>query len=469
MPRPPRPPGPPQRLFTGSFRDFRRDLLTFLQESAELYGDVVYFRLGRRPCVLVNHPDLIESVLVKHSRNFIKPFAFEFTRPVLGNGLLTSEGDFWLRQRRLAAPAFRMERIVSYAPQMVEATTRMLAGWRDGQTRDIHADMMSLTLDIVATTLFGADLSDESQNISVALKAVLRSFSASFNRTIPLPNWIPTRRNRQTRAAVTELNRIVQSLIDERRRDDRPRNDLLSMMIRARDVDGSRMSDAQVADEARTFLLAGHETTAIALSWSFFLLASHPPVEAELRAELDEVLAGRLPEAADLERLKFSEAVAREAMRLYPPAFIIGREPIEDFELGGYTIPAGTTVFMSPFVMQRDGRFFDHPGDFEPRRWLDHRAAALPKMAYFPFGGGPRICIGNLFAMMESVLILATVAGRWSMRLVPGHPIALSPVFTLRPRMGIKVVVSKRDAGEQTARRAPTAPARGPDGRRTVC
>ncbi len=455
MPRPPRPPGPPQRLLTGNFREFRRDLLTFLEESARRYGDVVYFRLGRRPCVLVNHPELIESVLVKNSRNFIKPFAFEFTRPVLGNGLLTSEGDFWLRQRRLAAPAFRMERIVSYGPEMVDATTRMLALWRDGQTRDIHADMMSLTLDIVATTLFGADLSDESQNISVALKAVLRSFSASFNRTIPWPNWIPTRRNRETRAAVARLNRIVQSLVDERRRDDRPRNDLLSMMIRARDDDGSRMSDAQVADEARTFLLAGHETTAIALSWSWYLLASHPQAEAELRSELDEVLAGRLPEPGDLERLKFTDAVVREAMRLFPPAFIIGREPLADFELGGYTIPAGTTVFMSPYVMQRDGRFFDHPGEFEPRRWLDQRAAALPKMAYFPFGGGPRICIGNLFAMMESVLILATVASGWTMRLVSGHPIALSPVFTLRPRMGIKVVVSKRDSAGQQACRAP--------------
>jgi cytochrome P450 len=429
---------------TGNFAAFRRDVLGFLQATVRDYGDVAGFCLGRRPCVLVSHPDLIESVLVKNNRNFIKPFAFRFTRAVLGNGLLTSEGDFWLRQRRLAAPAFRAERVAGYGPDMVAAAGRMLDTWHDGQTRDIHADMMQVTLDIVAQTLFGADVSDQSHEVDVALRGVLRSFSASFNRTIPLPRWLPTPGNRRARAAVRSLNQVVQRLIDERRSDQRPRRDLLSMLLEARDEDGSRMTDDQLADEARTFLLAGHETTAITLSWTWFLLASHPRVQAELADELDAVLGGRLPESGDLPRLKVAERIIQEAMRLYPPAFIIGREALADFELGGYSIPAGTTVFMSPWVVHRDARFFDSPATFKPERWAGEQIAALPKMAYFPFGGGPRVCIGNAFAMLESVLLLSTIAQRWSIALVEDHPIRLSPVFTLRPKFGIQVVVSQR-------------------------
>jgi len=398
--------------------------------------------------VLVNHPELIEAVLVKNSRNFIKPFAFRFTRPVLGNGLLTSEGDYWLLQRRLAAPAFRAERIAAYGPDMVAACRQAIDSWQDGQTRDIHADMMQLTLDIVARTLFGADVADESHEVEASLRGVLRAFSNSFNRTIPLPNWIPTPGNRRARAAVRGLNRVVQKIIDRRRREDQPRQDLLSMLLAARDEgDGRGMSDEQLADEARTFLLAGHETTAISLSWSFYLLATHPRAQAKLHRELHDVLGDRLPEVSDLARLEFADQVVREAMRLYPPAFIIGREPLADFELGGYIIPAGTTVFMSPWVMHRDERFFERAGEFLPERWAGDLAATLPKMAYFPFGGGPRICIGNAFAMMESVLLLSTIARGWSMRLVGDHPIALSPVFTLRPKFGIKVILAKRTPG----------------------
>jgi cytochrome P450 len=426
--------------------------LGFLTRIARQYGDVTWFRLGRRPCILINHPDLIENVLVKNNRNFIKPFAFQFTRPVLGNGLLTSEGEFWKRQRRLAAGAFRGDRISGYGPDMVAATVRMLDTWQDGQTRDIHADMMQVTLDIVATTLFGADVTDQSHEIDESLRSVLRAFGASFNRMAPLPSWFPMLGKRRARAAVRGLNGVVQRLIDERRRDSQPRNDLLSMMLNARDEDdGSQMTDLQLADEARTFLLAGHETTALTLSWSFYLLANHPQAQAQLQTELQSVLGDRLPEVADIPRLKFAEQIVLEAMRLYPPAFMIGREPLADCELGGYTIPAGTTIFMSPWVMHHDERFYERPERFEPERWVGERAAALPKMAYFPFGGGPRICIGNTFAMMESVLLLTTIVQGWSLRLVADHPIKLSPVLTLRPRYGIKVVVSKRPQGSAAA------------------
>jgi cytochrome P450 len=448
MKSPTRPPGPPQRLLTGSFREFRSDLLGFLERSARQYGDVVSFRLGRRPCLLISHPDLIESVLVKNSRNFIKPFAFRFTRAVLGNGLLTSEGSFWLRQRRLAAGAFQAERIAGYGPDMVSAAVRMLANWRDGETRDVHADMMQVTLDIVARTLFGADVTEQSDEIGESLLLAIRSFGTNFSRRIPLPSWVPTRGNRKARAAVKALNGVVRQIIERRRHETQPRTDLLSMMLHARDEDGSQMTDEQLLDEVRTFLLAGHETTAITLSWTLYLLANHPREQAAVQAELDAVLAGRLPEVGDLARLPVTTRVVQEAMRLYPPAFMIGRENTCEIELGGYTIPAGTTIFMSQWVMHRDGRFYDRPQQFDPGRWATEAIRSLPKMAYFPFGAGPRVCIGNSFAMMESVLLLATIAGRWSLEPVADHPIRLAPVLTLRPRYGIKVVLHRRPTAE---------------------
>jgi cytochrome P450 len=449
----PRPPGPPQRLFTGNFREFYTDLLGFFSRCAKEYGDVTYFRLGRRPCLLVNHPELIEQILVKQNRNFKKPFPFRFTRQVLGNGLLTSEGQFWLRQRRLAAGAFHSERVNAYGSDMTDATLRMLEAWQDGQTRDIHADMMHVTLDIVARTLFGTDITEQSHDIGESLLLALRSFSTNFGRRLPLPSWIPTAGNRRARAAVRGLNEVVQQIVQQRRREGVPRKDLLSMMLHARDEDdGSQMTDAQLADEARTFLLAGHETTAISLSWSFYLLATHPEIQAALGEELDRVLGGRLPTAADIPELKLTERIVLEAMRLYPPAFTIGREPLEEFQLGPYTVSAGTTIFMSQWVMHRDERYYERPDEFAPDRWLPERSAGRPKMAYFPFGGGPRVCIGNTFAMLESRLVLATIAQQWTMRLVPGQEIRLSPVLTLRPRYGIRVILSRRDADPATPR-----------------
>lgn len=457
MKKPLRPPGPPGRLFTGNFREFYSDLLGFFTRCAQDYGDIVFFRLGRRPCLLVNHPDLIEQIVVKQNKNFIKPFPFRFTRKVLGNGLLTSEGPFWLRQRRLAAGAFHAERIAGYASDMVGSTARMLDGWQDGQTRDVHADMMQVTLDIVARTLFGADVTDQSHDIGESLLLALRSFSANFGRRLPLPGWIPTAGNRRARAAVRGLNEVVQQIVLQRRREDTPRKDLLSMMLHARDEDGSQMTDSQLADEARTFLLAGHETTAISLSWSFYLLATHPAIQQQLFEELDRVLDGRPPTAEDLLQLKLTERVVLEAMRLFPPAFTIGREPVADFELGPYTVPAGTTIFMSQWVMHRDARYYEQPEAFDPDRWLPERAATRPKMAYFPFGGGPRVCIGNTFAMQESMLVLATIASQWSMRLVPGQEIRLSPVLTLRPRYGIRVELTRRHRGPEEREPRPRA------------
>lgn len=439
-----RPPGPRQRLLSGSFPEFRRDTLTFLEHCARDFGDIATFRLAHRRCIFINHPDLIDQVLVKNNRNFIKPFAFRFTKAVLGNGLLTSEGSFWLRQRRLAAPAFKPERINSYGADMVAATLRMMSSWTDGETRDIHADMMHLTLDVVARTLFGTDVTDQSEDIGESLLLALRSFANNFARNVPLPAWVPTRGNRRSRAAVRSLNRIVHQIIDTRRRDPEHRGDLLSMMMHARDEDGSQMSDNQLADEARTFMLAGHETTAIALTWSWFLLAQHPEIQAALGEELDRVLGDRPPQVGDLAQLKLTEQIFLETMRLYPPVFLIGREAVGDCEIGGYPIAGGTTVFMSQWVMHHDARFYSQPEEFRPERWTDENSKKLPKMAYFPFGGGPRVCIGNTFAMMEGTLLLATIAQRYRVELAANQQIRLSPLLTLRPRYGIKVILHPR-------------------------
>ena len=451
-----RPPGPPQRLFSGSFREFRRDSLNFMRHCASDYGDIVWFRFGRRPIILVSDPEMIETVLVKQSRNFIKHFALRLTRFVLGNGLLTSEGDFWLRQRRLSAPAFHAQRIASYGPDMVAAATRNIAAWREGQTRDIHADMMQLTLDIAAKTFFGADVSDESREVDVAIRTALESFAKRLNRTIPLPVWMPLPRNRKFHAALRALNQVVQKIIDQRRAETTPRNDLLSILIHARDEDdGSSMTDEQLADEARTFLLAGHETTALVLSWSFYLLARNPQAQARLAAELQTVLGDRAPAVADLPQLKVAEQVVLESMRMFPPAFVIGREALEDFELGEYTIPRGTTILMSQWVVHHDPRWYDRPEQFEPERWSSERMKTLPKMAYFPFGGGPRICIGNTFAMMESVLVLSEIMRSWSVAPAGDEPLVLSPIVTLRPRNPVRVVLSRRPS---TAHRGQALP-----------
>jgi cytochrome P450 len=439
------PPGPKGHLLWGKLREFRRDMLGFWTDCAREYGDVSAFRLGGRRCVLVNHPDLIEEVLVTNARNFIKHFALRMSPVLLGRGLLTSEGDFWLRQRRLAQPAFSRHRIAAYGDVMVRYTERLLAAWKDGEERDLHADMMQLTLEIGAKTLFDADVTADAHDVGEALETSLDHFAASFKSLFRWPLYVPTPANQRLKEAIRRLDAIIFRFIKQRRATPADKDDLLSMLLRARDeADGSRMTDRQLRDEMMTLFLAGHETTAIALAWTWYLLAAHPDAAARLTEELDQVLAGRAPTVADLPRLRFTEHVVLESMRLYPPAYVIGREPLEDCIIGGYEVPAGRTVFMSQWVMHRDPRFFDEPESFLPERWSDERIKLLPKYAYFPFGGGPRICIGNNFALMEACLILATMARQWRFTLTPGFPVAPLPLMTLRPAHGIKGTVQRR-------------------------
>jgi len=427
-------------------------MLAFYTRMARDYGDISAFRFGPRKLVLLNHPDLIEHVLLTENRNFTKHFALHLLRPTLGNGLILSEGDFWLRQRRLVQPAFARQRIEAYAPIFVEHAERMLAGWRDGQSRDLHNDMMKLTLGIVAKTLLDVDTGDQADAVSEAADGIMVDFNSRFLSAFPPPFWLPHPRNLALKRHVRRLDAIILKVIGERRAEKCDHGDLLSLLIEARDEgDNTGMTDRQLRDEVMTMFLAGHETTANALSWTWYLLAQHPQAEARLHAELESVLGGRSPTAADVPRLPYTEQVILESMRLYPPAYVIGRQPIHDCAIGGYHVPAGASVLISQWVLHRDPRYFERPEEFDPDRWSDGLIRRQPKYTYLPFGGGPRACIGNSFAMLEAVLAVATVASRFRFQLVPGAPVVPWASITLRPRHGLQVVVQRRPGPPATA------------------
>ncbi|HWP28608.1 MAG TPA: cytochrome P450, partial [Chloroflexota bacterium] len=346
----------------------------------------------------------------------------------------------------LIQPAFHRQQLAAYSEIMVACTEQLLATWRDGEVRDIHQEMMRLTLQIVARALFGADVADEAAVVDEALRVALERFGTRLSSlAFLLPDTLPTPDNWGFLRAARRLDAIVYRIIAARRASGADRGDLLSILLRARDeADGGGMTDRQLHDEVMTLLLAGHETTAIALSWTWYLLSQHPAVEARLLAELQAVLGGRAPTAEDLPRLPYTEWVLWEALRLYPPAWALAREAVQDCEIGGYPVPAGTIVVMSQWLLHRDPRYFDAPERFLPERWADGLAKRLPRYAYFPFGGGPRLCIGAGFASLEAALVLATVLPRFRLTLVPGHPIALWPSVTLRPRYGIRMVLHRR-------------------------
>jgi cytochrome P450 len=439
------PPGPKGRLFTGHLHALRGDRLAFYTRCVREYGDVVALRFFTRPILLLSHPDLVESVLVTQARHFTKHFALRFNPEVFGQGLLTSEGDFWLRQRRLIQPAFDRQHLVSFAVDMVAATQRLLGRWSPGQTVDVQTEMMRLTLDIAAQTLFGIDATADAGAVSSAMAVLQESFLAQFLRSVPLPMWVPTPLNFRRRRAVRRLDDVIYRFIARCRAGGEQRGDLLSLLLAARDEgDGRGMTDKQVRDEALTLFLAGHETTALALSWTWYLLATNPEAQARVVQEWQEILHGRNPTADDVPRLRNTRAVVQEALRLYPPAFAFGREARQECRLGDYRVPRGMTVLMSPWVLHRDSRWWDQPEVFRPERWLEGHPAKTPKYAYVPFGGGPRLCIGNQFALLEAVLVLATLGQRYRFTMVPGHPVVPSPIFTLRLAHGLLAKLENR-------------------------
>jgi cytochrome P450 len=443
-----RPPGPRGHRLIGSLPEVRKDALGFLSDCARQYGDVVQYRILNTPAYLLNRPDLIEEVLIHQYRNFVKGRIYGATRQSFGEGLLTSEGEAWQKQRLLVQPAFHHERIAAYADLAVMETCQLMQGWTDHQTLDIYTEMKRLTLQIASKSLFSASLSDQTRLVSQALHVVLEEFNARMNTGLLIPDSIPTPGNLRLNRAVRRLESIVYQIINERRTENVDHGDLLSMLLNARDVVGRLMTERELRDEVLTLIIAGHDTTALALSWTFYLLATNPEVEATLSAELQTQLCGRPPTANDVPRLRFAEMVIKESLRLYPTAWGISRVALNDCDIGGYFIPARSSVVISQWVTQRDPRYFEAPLDFEPLRWEAEQTKPFPKFAYFPFGGGPRRCIGHAFAMMETILILAAVAQRFQFRLVPNQVIEPTPSFTLYPKNGIKAVAIKHGVSQ---------------------
>lgn len=446
------PPTIPGHWLWGNLYNFYSgDLMTLQRETARQYGDVMRLRLMYRTVYMFNHPDDVHQLLVEKHESFIKaPGYRHILARFLGNGLLTSDGDFWKRQRRLAQPAFHHHRIQTYADVMVDYTLRLLVDWEDGAVRDITRDMLRLTLTIVSRLLFNVEM--DSANVDRfyhTLTSLLALSEHAFRRPrlMLLPNWLPSRFNHAVSRSVRDLDSIILPIIDERRASGEDKGDLLSMLLLARDADGSSMTDRQIRDEAITFISAGHETTSTALGWTWYLLARHPHVEAKLHAELDMVLAGRAPTLDDMRRLPYTEWVIKESMRLYPPAPLFARQAVEPVQIGRWHVPKGTICLIAPHIMHRDPRWFDQPDTFDPERFSPEREQQrpLPRYAYLPFGGGPRVCIGSSFASMEAVLLLATIAGRWRLRLEqPAREIATDLSVTLRPHDNIRMRIEAR-------------------------
>jgi len=443
------PPGP-RSLFPGAqLFAFRRDAIGFLTKIAREYGDITHFSVPSQHYFFINHPDYIKDVLVTQHANFIKGRGLERAKRMLGNGLLTSEGAFHHRQRRLAQPAFHRDRIARYAAVMVDYADRLQRDrWVQGRTLDIAEEMMRLTLAIVGKTLFDTETEGESERVRQAVSASMQSFGRYMMPFSQYLDRLPLPANRRFREARQRLDTVIYGIINERRKTQTDRGDLLSMLLTAQDEegDGGQMTDSQLRDEAITIFLAGHETTANALSWTWLLLSQNPDVESRIHEELDRELAGRLPAADDFQRLQMTEMVFAEAMRLYSPAWIMGRRTIKECEVGGYTVPVGAIVIMSQFVTHHDARFFPDPFRFDPDRWTPEARGSRPPFSYFPFGGGQRRCIGEGFAWMEGVLVLATLAQTWRLQLESNQRIEMQPTITLRPKQGIRMIPQRRAA-----------------------
>lgn len=447
-----KPPGPCGHWLLGSLPEFRSDLLGLLSGAAREHGDVVRFRLGpATSVVLLSHPDQIEQVLVAREGEFVKHrFFWRHVTRLFGDGLLTSSGELWKRQHALIAPAFRQQRLASSADAMVAAAKSLIAGWKDGEERDVRADMTRLTLDIAARVLFDRELDRAAlDRIRHAVDQGSDEISERFRRLVTLPDWLPTSGNRRYMAAVRELDAVAAAdLIEERRPGARGRPDLLSTLLAAGDADGC--STKLVRDEVVTLLLAGHETTALTLTWALHLLARHPEVAAKVEAEVEATIgADRAPEAADIPKLGYIAQVIAETMRLFPPVYLVGRETTSETELGDYRLPRSTVLLMSQWVVHRDPRFFPDPASFRPERWADGAARALPRFAYFPFGGGPRICIGQPLALMEAKLVLAVICQRFRLSERSDRAVEPYAAITLRPTRPVRLCVSRRPRQER--------------------
>ncbi len=436
------PPSVKPNFIGGHFIKFRRQPIEFLSELKK-HGDITYFKLFNVPAYFLNHPDLIRDVLITSNAKFEKGRALKRAKGLLGEGLLTSEGEKHLKQRRMIQPAFHRQRIAEYAKAMVESAKAMREEWQDGEVRDIDKEMMKLTLQIVGKTLFSANVDDETDEVSKAMTSLMEMFNFLVIPFSEILEKFPIPHAKRYKVARETLDRVMYEIIEKRRKQGEDKGDLLSMLLMAQDEeDGSGMTDQQVRDEALTLFLAGHETTANAMTWTFYLLSQNPEKAAKLHAELEEILKGKTPSMEDVPKLKYTESVFAESMRLFPPVWAIGRLSLEEHKFGEYVIPKDALVLLSPYITQRDERFWENPNEFIPERWEKQSIKeAGNKLIYFPFSKGVRSCIGESFAWMEGILLIATLAQKWKLSLMPEQKIGLNPLMTLRPKFGMKMKI----------------------------
>ena len=451
------PSGPTYILPFRLLRKFLKDPLKLLTDISHTYGDIAHFKFGRQNVYFLNHPDYIEDVLVTNHKNFIKSRGLQVSRRLLGNGLVTSEGEYHDKQRHLIQPTFYPKRIKSYSDLMIKQALNMCNSWRDGTVLDIHKEMTKVTLAIICKTVLGYDIEPEHDEVGDALLVCMKYFNRllmPFGELIEKIPILPI--NKGFRKAKRELDSIVYGMIKEHRNkldkghqkeDD---DDLLLTLLQAQDEEAGigKMTDEQLRDEVMTIFLAGHETTANALTWTYYLLSEHPTIESRLQEELDSIFgngsSGKTTiTVEDLPRLRYTEKILTESMRLYPPAWALGRQVIDDYKVGGYTIPKGSIILMSQYIMHRDPRYFPEPDRFYPDRWTEEFKKQLPRFSYFPFGGGVRGCIGEPFAWLEAILLIATISRQWSLKHVPSHKVELKPLITLRPKYGMQMKITK--------------------------
>lgn len=441
------PPGPRAKYPGQWLVEVGRDPIAFLGRLKGEFGDAVHFRLGPAKVYLLSHPDLIQEVLSTQSSNFMKGTGLQWARRLLGNGLVVSEGDYHHRQRRMIQPSFHRQRIAAYADSMVQCAAKMRQTWKDGQEVEMSDQMMRLTLEVVGKTLLNVDMENQITEISLALTDFINVLkSRLFWPYTPWIESLPLPSNLKMEKAARKLKGIVEKVIQEHRKAGVDGMDLLSTLLLSRDSeeDGGGMTDEQARDEAINLLLAGYETTANAMTWMWYLISQNPEAEEKLHREVDGALQGRLPTMQDIPQLAYLEQVFAEGMRLFPPVWVLGYQALRECRVGDFTIPEQGQAVMSQYLVHRDPRFYPEPEKFMPERWTPEFKASRPRFAYFPFGGGPRQCIGEPFAWMEGVLLTATLAQKWRFRLKEGHPVELYPSITLRPKHGMRMVLEER-------------------------
>lgn len=438
-------PSPKGNFLLGSALVFRNDPLNFLIKTAEEFPSFTQFRFAHLPMTLLSHPETVKHVLQTNNKNYQKGIEYEHLKPVLGEGLLTSEGDFWLRQRRLAQPAFHRDKIAHFAGQMVTCTEGILKGWENKEMVDVHSEMMHLALDIVGRTLLSTNVLDEANEVEKALEISIEESYHRVQALMNLPLWVPVPRHLRYNKSRESLNKIVAKIIEGRRNSTQRYNDLLEMLMDVQDEDtGEKMSDKQLRDEIMTIFLAGHETTANALTWGLYLLSQNPDVEKKYFEEIDTVLGRKTPSLEDMRNMPYLTQIIHEVLRLFPPAWILGRTALADDVIDGHLVKKGNNILISPYQIHRDKNFWENPNDFIPERFTPEKMKDLHKFVYFPFGGGPRFCIGNNFAMIEMQLIFAMIGQKYKLRLEPGFKVELDPLITLRPKYGMKMQLTKR-------------------------